>query len=183
VLSPSDTCPDNNVRTSTGTRLIDFEAATVAHPAWDLAYLTVPWPTCWCAWRLPEATADRALQAWWDRVTASLPPAAPRPDRAAFDQEVRLAAAVWCLVTAGWFLPRAQTDGRAGGDGTPPSPQLRDVVQHRLGLVATGELPELTESRELAGRLSAALEREWRRQPLLLAPAFRDDGSEPVSPR
>ena len=24
------------------------------HVAWDLAYLRVPWPTCWCSWRLPD---------------------------------------------------------------------------------------------------------------------------------
>ena len=46
VLSPFDACPDNNIRTATGLRFIDFEGATVAHPAWDVAYLRVPWPSC-----------------------------------------------------------------------------------------------------------------------------------------
>lgn len=46
VLSPFDACPDNNIRTTAGLRLIDFEGATVAHPAWDVAYLCVPWPSC-----------------------------------------------------------------------------------------------------------------------------------------
>ncbi len=49
VLSPFDACPDNNIRTTAGLRLIDFEGATVAHPAWDVASLHVPWPSCWCA--------------------------------------------------------------------------------------------------------------------------------------
>ena len=33
VVSPFDACPDNNVRTAAGLRLIDFEGATVAHPS------------------------------------------------------------------------------------------------------------------------------------------------------
>ena len=37
-----------------GCRLIDFEWSEVRHPAWDAAYLTVPWPTCWCSWRIPR---------------------------------------------------------------------------------------------------------------------------------
>jgi len=47
VLTPGDTCPDNNVATPTGYALIDFEAAEFRHPAWEAAYLRVPWPTCW----------------------------------------------------------------------------------------------------------------------------------------
>jgi hypothetical protein len=33
--------------------------------AWDAAYLTVPWPTCWCSWRLSDASALGATHAAW----------------------------------------------------------------------------------------------------------------------
>ena len=53
ALSPADACPDNNLLTDRRLRLIDFEWSEVRHPAWDAAYLAVPWPTCWCSWRIP----------------------------------------------------------------------------------------------------------------------------------
>ena len=45
--------PDNNLLADRGLHLIDFEWSEVRHPAWDAAYLAVPWPTCWCSWRIP----------------------------------------------------------------------------------------------------------------------------------
>ena len=172
VVSPFDACPDNNIRTAAGLRLIDFEGATVAHPAWDIAYLCVPWPTCWCAWRMPDSVAERAQQAWRDRVRAGLALGGPEPDWAGMDVAVRLASLVWCLVTVGWFLPRALTDHRAGGEGVN-SPLLRAVVQNRLGLVATSDVPQLAASRDLARQLSARLTSRWQSERLPLAPAFR----------
>ena len=62
VLSPTDACPDNNVATPSGTRLVDFEGATLWNPAWDVAYLQVPWASCWCAWRLPDDVERRAVE-------------------------------------------------------------------------------------------------------------------------
>ena len=38
--------------------LVDFEGAEWRHVAWDVAYLRVPWPTCWCSWRMPDAVAE-----------------------------------------------------------------------------------------------------------------------------
>ena len=86
VLTPGDACPDNNLLTADGALLIDFEFAEVRHPAWDVAYLRVPWPTCWCSWRLPTAVADRAVARYVERVAPSVPyvgsarvPGRPRP--------------------------------------------------------------------------------------------------------
>ena len=75
VLSPLDACPDNNIRTATGLRLIDFEGATGAQ------------------------------QAWQDRLQAAMGAGRNEPDWAAMDAAIRLASLVWCLVTVGWFLP------------------------------------------------------------------------------
>ena len=42
--------------------LLDFEGAEWRHVAWDLAYLRVPWPTCWCSWRLPDCRRRRSAR-------------------------------------------------------------------------------------------------------------------------
>lgn len=41
-----------------------FDLDDLLQVAWDLAYLTVPWPTCWCSWQLPSWTRERAVQAY-----------------------------------------------------------------------------------------------------------------------
>lgn len=172
VLSPFDACPDNNVRTTTGLRLIDFEGATVAHPAWDVAYLRVPWPSCWCAWRMPDAVAERAERAWRERLRLQIGPGGSEPDWAAMEAAIHRASLVWCLVTAGWFLPGALADRRAGGGGEN-APLLRAVVQHRLKIVAESDGPDFITGRELARQLSAALASIWKPHQLPIAPAFR----------
>jgi len=53
ALVPGDTCPSNALETDSGIVLLDFEAAEHRHIAWEAAYLSVPWPSCWCSWRLP----------------------------------------------------------------------------------------------------------------------------------
>ena len=53
AFTPGDTCPDNDVQVADGLVLIDFEDAQWRHVVWDVAYLTVPFPSCWCSWRLP----------------------------------------------------------------------------------------------------------------------------------
>ncbi len=172
VLSPFDACPDNNVRTATGLRLIDFEGATVAHPAWDVAYLRVPWPSCWCAWLVPEAVAERAQQAWQERLRAAVARRGVEPDWSAMGAAIEVAALVWCVVTVGWFLPGALDDRRTGGDGLQ-SPLQRSVVLHRLGLIADSVAADLGASRRLARRLAAALPFDRHSHQLPMAPAFR----------
>lgn len=64
ALVPGDTCPSNALEADGGIVLLDFEAAEHRHIAWEAAYLLVPWPSCWCSWRLPAEVTARALQAW-----------------------------------------------------------------------------------------------------------------------
>ena len=73
VLTPADACPDNNLMTPDGVVLLDYEFAEVRHRVWDVAYLSVPWPTCWCAWRLPDAVATGAIARYRERVAPSVP--------------------------------------------------------------------------------------------------------------
>lgn len=64
VLSAGDFCPDNALVGPGGAvRLIDMEGAAVHHPSLAVAYLTMPFPTCWCLAELPDGMADQLWQA------------------------------------------------------------------------------------------------------------------------
>ncbi len=162
VLSPADTCPDNNLLTDDGCRLIDFEWAEVRHPAWDAAYLSVPWPTCWCSWRIPEATADRALEVY--RETAAEGIAYVATDD--FEADVATARACWALVTVAWSLSTALREDEVPH---PASPGIRPRMQHRLALVAESG----TSAATFAAQVLEHTRREWGDLALPLAPAYR----------
>ena len=165
ALTPADTCPDNNLLTPDGLVLLDFESASVRHVAWDAAYLDVPWPTCWCAWRLPEGVAAAASARWRTAVAAAVPAVATP----GFDEALAVTAAAWAFVTTNWFLPRALTDNHTSAVRRAPS--LRAVVQHRLAAATvTPVLPALA---GLAAETLDATGRLWGAVPLPLAPAFR----------
>jgi hypothetical protein len=157
VLSPGDTCPDNNVAVPGGRVLIDFENAQWRHPAWDVSYLSVPWPTCWCSWRLPASVAEEAIGRY--REASALPWA--RSDD--FRPDVEAATTVWAFVSTAMLL------GRALGDDPPPAdprkrmPTRRAMILHRLGAVRGSQL---------ARDLRAALVSRWGEVPLAYAPAF-----------
>ncbi len=125
ALSPADACPDNNLLLDDGCRLIDFEWAEVRHPAWDAAYLTVPWPTCWCSWRIPDATAERALDAYREEAAVGIPYVGTE----AFVDDVEAARSCWALVT----VCVVADDGPPRGETPhPASPGTRPRMQHRL---------------------------------------------------
>lgn len=63
VLSPNDFCPDNALVTPDGIRLIDLEGTALHHPALAIAYLVMPFPTCWCLAAFPDGMSDELWQA------------------------------------------------------------------------------------------------------------------------
>jgi hypothetical protein len=189
ALTPADACPDNNVLTEAGRTtasrteflarvrivcspdgcglvLVDFEGAQWRNVAWDVAYLRVPWPTCWCSWRMPDDVTDRAVAAY----VAAAAPQLPEVTGPAFGRDVEAAVAGWALVSTALFIDNAL------GDDPPlnprrPTPSRRAMILHRLGRAArTGELPGVA---ALAARLADALRGRWGEVPLALAPAFR----------
>ncbi|MGQ7296364.1 hypothetical protein [Quadrisphaera sp. KR29] len=179
-LVPGDTCPDNALlveRTAAapdGVRLIDFEGASHRHVAWEAAYLALPWPSCWCSWRLPEDAVEAALSAWREAVAPAVPAHCSAADLAA---DVDDAVVAWTAVTTAWFLPAA-----LDGDPVPADPARAAVVPRRRALVqhrsrtaaqraaARGRLPALAAWCE---RLHAAAVDTWGERPLQLAPAYR----------
>ena len=129
ALTPSDACPDNNRLTADGLVLLDLEGAQLRHVAWDAAYLLVPWPSCWCSWRLPADVAHAALESW--RAAVALPYA----HDPAFEDDLRTVSLGWAMTSAGWFLQRAVQDDHPH----PAAPTRKAIVQHRL--VAAVEVP------------------------------------------
>jgi len=168
ALTPADACPDNNIRAGDGYVLVDFEAAEWRHVAWDAAYLSVPWPSCWCSFRLPSGVAARALA----RYRATLASRVPYAATAGFDRDVTVAMTGWAFITTSWFLGNALGEDPPLHDVTPPPPTRRAVILHRLGTAAREDtiIPVLA---EFAARLRAELVRRWGEVPLALAPAFR----------
>lgn len=166
ALTPADACPDNNVRTADGLVLLDFEGAQWRHVAWDVAYLRVPWPTCWCSWRMPVEVGDRALDAYREVAAPLIPEVAD----AQFERDVSAAAVGWALITTTWFLDNALgSDPLLNPD--KPTPTRRAMITHRLAAAArNSELPALA---DLAGALGDALARRWGEVSLAFAPAFR----------
>jgi aminoglycoside/choline kinase family phosphotransferase len=165
-LSAADMCPDNNLLTDDGVRLLDFEFALWRPVAWDVAYLHVPWPTCWCAWSLEASAARAALDRW--RAVASQ--AWPGVATAAFDADLALAGEAWAWLAGSWCVAEL-VDGR---DRTPnpvkPMPRMPDRSLRFLRTAAVGAaLPELA---DVARRLGDAVADAHGAVAVPLAPAF-----------
>jgi Phosphotransferase enzyme family len=165
ALSPSDACPDNNVFTDDGLTLIDFEGAEWRHIAWDVAYLRVPWPSCWCSWRLPDELADQAVARYRAAMAAHLP-YVTTPD---FDRDLAAATDLWSALYSSWLLPQTLAGDPPASRGLP-SPRRRALVLHRLDITRrTSTVPAIA---TFADELRNALVDRWGEVPLALAPAF-----------
>jgi hypothetical protein len=165
-LSPSDSCPDDNVQTADGLMLVDFEGAQWRHVAWDVAYLSVPWPTCWCSWRMPGDVSERAVE----RYRATIEDALPYVRTAAFRADVAAAALSWALVSTAWLLPQALGDDPPPQDPAKVMPGRRALILHRLDRARRGDGHDALV--ELANRLRRVLGDRWGDVPLGYAPAF-----------
>lgn len=163
ALSPADTCPDNNVETESGLALIDFEWAQHRHVAWDAAYLSVPWPTCWCACRLPAELAEAALARWRETLVPALHPSMVVD----LDTAVSDATAAWCLISTAWYLPNALGNDPALPDPRRTMPSRRSMIQHRMKLLLS--MPTAQPLKDLAERTLSASLRRWGEQNLPLA--------------
>jgi aminoglycoside/choline kinase family phosphotransferase len=162
VISPGDVCPDNNALVGGRLLLLDLEGAQLLHPAWDVAYLTVPWPSCWCSWAMPGDVVGACV----DRYVAAT---GVGPG---FRDDLALTTLAWSVVSPGWFLPRALLPD--DGDTGPGVPHRRAMVQHRLSSAAAMTVPaELAAVPVFAARLHAALAERWGAVTLPLGPAWR----------
>ena len=63
-----DPCPDNVRLVSDRLRVYDFEYASIGHVLLDAAYLSVPFPTCWCVASLPPSLVTHTNAAYRKRL-------------------------------------------------------------------------------------------------------------------
>jgi hypothetical protein len=169
-LSAADMCPDNNLVGDAGLVLLDFEFALWRPIAWDAAYLSVPWPTCWCAWSLEEAAARTALEEWRDAVAVQWPDVRG----ADFDHDLDLATEGWAWLAGSWCLGPLVAGEPPRVNPVKPMPRMPDRVLRFLRTAAGGRaLPELA---EVARRLARAVETTYAAADVPLAPAFTGGG-------
>lgn len=165
ALTPSDTCPDNNLSGPDGLLLLDFEHAEIRHRAWEAAYLRVPWPSCWCAWQVPDGVSALALKAYLEAAYGEEGPPT------SFEADLDAATLLWCILSVSWFLAAALDPESVHNTDDARIPGRRALILARLGLALDVPGPERLMT--WAGSLRQALLARWGEHPLRLAPAFR----------
>ncbi len=167
ALTPGDTCPDNNLLTSEGLRLIDFEAACYQSVFLTAAYCRMPFSSCWCVFALPAEMAAEVEQAYRAEVVAVYPALA---EDEVWQAGMRQAIAVWTVDATVSLLPRTVEDGPLNRTRRPV-PTRRQVLRHRWEMAsAMEEFPALAETMRLLLREVAG---GWEVAPLPGYPAFR----------
>lgn len=179
AFTPGDTCPDNNLLTPDGLRLIDFEAACYQSVFLTAAYCRMPFSSCWCVFTLPAELAAEIEHAYRAEVVPVYPPLA---DDAVWHAGMRQATAVWTVDATLRLLPRATTEDAPLHRTRRPAPTRRQVLRHRWEMATTlDEFPALTATtRSLLDTVSAP----WTAPPLPGYPAFGNRcASRPVGHR
>jgi hypothetical protein len=100
----SDACPDNHFIIGDTVRFFDFEFSGFGHALVDGAYLRLPFPTCWCASRLPPDVQATAARIYRVELAHGCPIA---EDDNTFEQTMLMACARWTIATVSWTLERA----------------------------------------------------------------------------
>ena len=113
VFKPGDTCPDNHfLADDGGVRFFDFEFAGFGHALIDAAYFYMPFPTCWCVNRLPDAMIARMETTYRREAAVGCPIIA---DDALFYPALAHACAYWAIETLQYNLENArENDGKWG---------------------------------------------------------------------
>jgi hypothetical protein len=158
VVSPTDTCPDNAIRTPDGWRFVDLEGATVHHAAYDAAYAAMPFSTCWCVFDPPPGFTDRLQGRFTAVLGTHLPDLVREPG---WSRSVDLASAAWILAMTGWLLFGADQDRpRVGPEGVP-SPSYRRLLTTRWRWGAVRLRSTLPAVAGLLGAAAAWADDEW----------------------
>jgi hypothetical protein len=173
VFSPGDICPDNNLLCADGMRLLDFEGAGYRPVFLDAAYVTMPFATCWCVFRLPPAVVSEVDAVYRSHVAPVYPALA---DDEVWRDGVRRAVAAWTVDATVALGTRAAAGDRPLHPRRTPVPTIRGLLRHRWQTLADVAWPELPAFANLADRLLAA-SAGWGVEPLPLYPAFSAHGS------
>ncbi|SDC67048.1 hypothetical protein SAMN05216174_103359 [Actinokineospora iranica] len=169
AFSPSDSCPDNNLITNRGVRFLDFEGGCVRNMMFDAAYLTVPFPSCWCAYALPPGMTDAMLAAWRAEVRTMWPDLA---DDAVLLPKLLDAQIFWVWLTTWQFLTVPDVE-QLGSGGSVARPHQADVLVERwAGLAKSARRAGAAAVADHADTVVAALTARFGSRSLSLYPAF-----------
>ena len=156
ALSNGDYCPDNHIIDRFGQfRLLDFEKGGFRHAFLDLAYLYLPFPTCWCVHSLPDAAVARAEAAYRAQLAPVIPAIA---DDAIFGEQLAHACAFWVVRSLNMNPDKGYTlAATLHADTTWGRATLRQRHVLRLGNVARllarhNTLPALTSAFDALAR-------------------------------
>ncbi|GGQ02310.1 hypothetical protein [Streptosporangium pseudovulgare] len=167
AFTPGDTCPDNNLLSPGGLRLIDFESAAYESVFLTAAYCRMPFSSCWCVFTLPDDMAERIEDVYRAEVVTVYPALA---DDAVWDAGVRRAVAAWTTHMTVFLLPRVVEEDRFMHRTRRPVSTMRQVLRHRWEMAsALTELPAFAETMRLLLREVAG---SWKVTPLPGYPAF-----------
>ncbi|MCX4750798.1 hypothetical protein OG455_35750 [Kitasatospora sp. NBC_01287] len=170
-FGPGDTCPDNNLLTADGLRLIDFEAAGFESVFLTAAYCRMPFSSCWCVFELPPGLPARIERAYRSELLACYPELA---EDAIWEAGMAQAVAVWTVDLTVGLLPRAVTADAPTHRTRRPVPTIRQVLRQRWERAAA--LPGLPVLGETMDRLLRGPAANWSVPPLPGYPAFAEPG-------
>ncbi|GAA4227379.1 hypothetical protein FHR32_001487 [Streptosporangium album] len=167
AFTPGDTCPDNNLLTPDGLRLLDFESACYQSVFLTAAYCRMPFSTCWCVFTLPAGLAEEIEQTYRAEVAAVYPALA---EDAVWQAGIRRAIAVWTVNATVALLPRTAEGDRPLHPTRRPVQTMRQLLRHRWEMASTlEEFPAFAETMRLLLRKTAG---EWQVAALPGYPAF-----------
>ncbi|MGJ6967448.1 hypothetical protein ACSDR0_36570 [Streptosporangium sp. G11] len=166
AFTPGDTCPDNNLLTPDGLRLIDFESACYQPVFMTAAYCRMPFATCWCVFTLPAGLAERIEETYRAEVVEAYPELV-RDE--IWQPGIRRAVALWTVYMTADLIPRVAED-RPAHRFRRPVPTLRQLLRYRWETASTlEEFPAFSETMRLLLREVAG---GWDVPPLPGYPAF-----------
>ncbi|MGC5012420.1 hypothetical protein ACLQ2R_16775 [Streptosporangium sp. DT93] len=165
AFTPGDTCPDNNLITPGGLRLLDFEAACFQPVFLTAAYCRMPFSSCWCVFSLPPGVAEEIEEIYRAEVVRAYPELV-RDEL--WQAGTRRAIALWTVHLTVTLIPRMADDKPV--NRTRRSPTVRQLMRHRWEMASTlGEFPAFAETmRRLLSRVAGS----WDVAPLPGYPAF-----------
>ncbi len=150
VFTPTDCCPDNHYLQNESLIFFDCEWATMRHALLDVAYMLVPFPTCWCMSAIPKDLTQQLIETYRKEFNGS-------PD---FEDQLTLAMAYWTINTLTWKWAGDWEET----DHTWGLVTLRQRHLHRLeNLLARENLFTLLPSfNQVARDLHSALQMQWK---------------------
>ncbi|MGS2648412.1 hypothetical protein [Streptosporangium sp. LJ11] len=166
AFTPGDTCPDNNLLTPGGLRLLDFESACYQPVFMTAAYCRMPFATCWCVFTLPAGLAEKIEDTYRAEVVEAYPELV---EDGIWQPAIRRAVALWTVYLTTELIPRMAKDAPTHRVRRPV-PTLWQLLRHRWETASTlEEFPAFAETMRLLLRDVAG---GWDVPPLPGYPAF-----------